>query len=190
MDAKNIIQQGETLKYIITSQNPNFDIEENDFYVELIYGMRGQKLVIRKADMLYGSGGEYLMQFSTKGMVGKITARTVYYIHDVDIDPDGEREEVDEQVIAFVVTTPCPTFINCPKCSGETHNIRFERTEEPNIAALYMRLCVTEMITPESGGEPYPIYRPLITRNDEYFYVLRESADALAEALNNANNNN
>ena len=46
------------------------------------------------------------------------------------------------------------------------------------------------MITPESGGEPYPIYRPLITRNDEYIYVLRESADALAEALNNANNNN
>ena len=90
------------------------------------------------------------MQFSTKGMIGKITARTVYYIHDVDIDPDSEREEVDEQVIAFVVTTPCPTFINCPKCSDETHDIRFERTEEPDIAALYMRLCVTEMITPES----------------------------------------
>ena len=190
MDAKNIIQQGETLKYIITSQNPNFNIEENDFYVELVYGMRGHKLVIRKEDMLYGTGGEYLMQFSTKGMIGKITARTVYYIHDVDIDPDDEREEVDEQVIAFVVTTPCPTFINCPKCSGETHDIRFERTEEPDIAALYMRLCVTEMVTPESGGEPYPIYRPLITRNDEYIYVLRESADALAEALNNANNNN
>ena len=66
MDAKNIIQQGETLKYIITSQNPNFDIEENDFYVELIYGIRGHKMVIRKADMLYGTGGEYLMQFSTK----------------------------------------------------------------------------------------------------------------------------
>ena len=190
MDAKNITPQGKTLKYIITSQNPNFNIEENDFYVELIYGMRRQKLVIRKADMLYGTGGEYLMQFSTKGMIGPVTARTVYYIHDVDIDPDSEREEVDEQVIAFVVTTPCPTFINCPKCSGETHDIRFERTEEPDIAALYMRLCVTEIVTPESGGEPYPIYRPLITRNDEYIYVLRESADALAEALNNANNNN
>ena len=34
MDAKNIIQQGETLKYIITSQNPNFNIEEDDFYVD------------------------------------------------------------------------------------------------------------------------------------------------------------
>ena len=190
MTENDIIQQGETVKYIITSRNPHFDIEEDNFYVELIYGTRGRKLTIQKSEMLYGTGGEYLMQFSTKGMIGKITARTVYYVHDVDIDPDGEREEVDEQVIAFVVTTPCPTFINCPKCSGETHDIRFERTEEPDIAALYMRLCVTEMITPESGGEPYPIYRPLITRNDEYIYVLRESADALAEVLNNANSNN
>ena len=190
MTEKDIIQQGEKVKYIITSRNPNFNIEESDFYVELLYGMMGKKLVIRKQDMLYGTDGEYLMQFSTRGMVGKVTARTVYFVHDSDIDPDGEREEVDEQVIAYVVSTPCPRFICCPKCSDDEHDIHFERTEEPDIAAMYLRLCVTEIVTPESGGEPYPIYRPLITRNDEYFYVLRESADALQEALNNANSNN
>ena len=191
MSENDIIQQGEKVKYIVTSRNPNFNIEEDDFRVELIYGMMGKKLVIQKSDMLYGTDGEYIMQFSTSGMVGKVVARTVYYVHDTDIDPDDEREEVDEQVICFVVSTPCPVLLNCPKCSSEGHDIHFERTEEPDIAAMYLRLCVTEIVTPESGGEPYPIYRPLITRNDEYIYVLRESADALQEAIDNiANSNN
>lgn len=190
MSENDIIQQGETVKYIVTSRNPNFNIEEDDFRVELIYGMMGKKLVIQKSEMMYGTGGEYIMQFSTSGMVGKVVARTVYYVHDADINPDGEREEVDEQIICFVVTTPCPVLLNCPKCSSEGHDIRFERTEEPDIAAMYLRLCVTEIVTPESGGEPYPIYRPLITRNDEYIYVLRESADALQEAIDNMTNSN
>ena len=87
MDEKNIIQQGETVKYIITSRNPNFNIEEDDFYVELLYGRMGKKLTIQKSEMLYGTGGEYLMQFSTKDMVGKITARTVFFVKDADINP-------------------------------------------------------------------------------------------------------
>ena len=190
MSENDIIQQGKKVKYIVTSRNPNFKIEEDDFRVELIHGMMGKKLVIQKSEMMYGTDGEYIMQFSTSGMVGKVVARTVYFVHDTDINPDGEREEVDEQIICFVVTTPCPILLNCPKCSSEGHDIHFERTEEPDIAAMYLRLCVTETVTPESGGEPYPIYRPLITRNDEYIYVLRESADALQEALNNANSNN
>lgn len=189
MTENDIIQQGEMVKYIITSRNPNFDIEEDDFYVELIYGMMGQKQTVRKSEMKYGTGGEYLMQFSTKGMVGKVVARTVFFVHDPDIDPDGEREEVDEQIICFVVTTPCPTLLSCPACSGQSHDIRFERTEEPDITAQYLRLCVTEIVTPESGGEPYPVYRPLVSRNDEYFYVHRDEAENLQEAINNALNN-
>ena len=177
MTEKDIIQQGETVKYIVTSRNPNFNIEDDDFRVELIYGMMGKKLVIQKSEMAPSPGSEYIMQFSTKDMVGKVVARTVFYVHDADINPDGEREEVDEQVICFVVTTPCPTFLNCQKCSSEGHDIHFERTEEPDIAAMYLRLCVTEIVTPESGGEPYPIYRPLITRNDEYIYVHRDAVN-------------
>jgi len=177
MTENDIIQQGEKVKYIVTSRNPNFNIEEDDFRVELIYGMMGKKLVIQKSEMAPSPGSEYIMQFSTSGMVGKVTARTVFYVHDADIDPDGEREEVDEQVICFVVTTPCPTFLNCQKCSSDGHDIHFERTEEPDIAAMYLRLCVTEIVTPESGGEPYPIYRPLITRNDEYIYVHRDAVN-------------
>jgi hypothetical protein len=122
-------------------------------------------------------------------MIGKIKARFVWYCIDTDVDPNNRRLEVDEQYIGFVVDTPCPQLFTCPKCSSVGHDVRYELTDEPDIAAKYLRLCVTEMVIPEHG-EPYPIYRPLVTRNDEYLYVLRESADALAEALNNANSNN
>ena len=185
----NILQQGDKVKYIITSQNPNLDMEVCDFYVELIYGMRAEKVTIQKSDMLYGTDGEFVMIFDTSKMIGKITARFVWYAIDTDIDPNNRRQEVDEQIIGFVVATPCPNFFTCPKCSSEGHDVRYELTQEPDIAAKYLRLCVTETVTPEHG-EPYPIYRPIITRNDEYIYVLRESADALQEALNNANSNN
>ena len=163
MTENDIIQQGEKVKYIVTSLNPNFNIEEDDFRVELIYGMMGKRLVIQKSEMMYGTDGKYIMQFSTSGMVGKVVARTVYFVHDADINPDGEREEVDEQIICFVVSTPCPVLLNCPKCNSEGHDIHFERTEESDIAAMYLRLCVTEIVTPESGGEPYirKFYKPI-----------------------------
>ena len=121
-------------------------------------------------------------------MVGKITARFVWYAIDTDIDPDNRRQEVDEQIIAFVVTDPCPQFFTCPKCSSEGHDVNYEWTDEPDIAAKYLRLVATETVVPEHG-EPYIIYRPIITKNDEYIYALRESADALAAALTNAINN-
>jgi hypothetical protein len=178
----NVLQQGDKAKYIITSQNPNLDMETCDFYVELIYGMRSTKLTIQKSEMLYGTDGEYVMIFSTDGMIGKIRARFVWQAHDTDVDPENQRQEVDEQVIAFVVATPCPQFITCEKCSGEGHDVRYELTDEPDLAAKYLRLCTSDIITPESGGEPYVVHRPLITRNDEYLYVLR---DTINESTNN-----
>lgn len=187
MDEKNIIQQGEKVKFIITSRNPNFNIEEDDFYVEIIYGMMGKKLTIQKSDMLYGTDGEFVMQFSTDGMIGPVKARMVWQCHDTDSDPANQRQEVDMQIICFVVTTPCPVLLNCPKCSSEGHDVNYELTEEPDIAAKYLRLCVTEIVTPESGGEPYTIYRPLVTRNDEYLYVLRGSEEEVTNALINNN---
>lgn len=185
----NIVNQGDVTKFIITSQNPVLDMELCDFYVELTWGMFRQKKTIQKSEMLYGTEGEYVMRVDTSKMVGKVTARFVWYAIDTDIDPDNRRREVDEQVIMFVATDPCLRFFTCPSCSGQGHYVRYEMTDEPDIAAKYLRLCATETVTPEHG-DPYPIYRPLITRNDEYIYVLRDAADELTEALTNRLNNN
>ena len=184
-----IFQKGDKVKAIITSQNKHLDMEACDFYVEIVYGMRGNKLTIQKSDMLYGTDGEYVMVIDTTPMVGKLVSRFVWYCIDTDVDPDNRRQEVDEQIIGFVAATPCPQLIVCPKCDSEGHDVRYEWTDEPDIAAKYLRLVATETVIPEHG-EPYTIYRPLVTRNDEYIYVLRESADALAEAIANANSNN
>ena len=185
----NIFQQGDKVKFIVTSQNKHLDMEACDFYVEIVYGMRGNKLTIQKSDMLYGTDGEYVMVIDTTPMVGKLVSRFVWYAIDTDCDPDNRRQEVDEQIIGFVAATPCPQLIICEKCSSEGHDVRYEWTDEPDIAAKYLRLVATETVIPEHG-EPYTIYRPLVTRNDEYIYVLRESAEALAEAIANANINN
>ena len=158
----NIFQQGDKVKFIVTSQNKHLDMEACDFYVELIYGMRRDKVIIHKEDFLYGTDGEYVMIFDTSKMVGKLVSRFVWYCIDTDCDPDNRRQEVDEQIIGFVAATPCPQLIICEKCSSDGHDVHYEH------------------------GEPYTIYRPLVTRNDEYIYVLRESADALAEAIANA----
>ena len=183
----NILQQGDVKKFIITSRNPILDMEACDFYVEQIYGTRNKKVVVKKSEMLYGTDGEFVMIVDTTPMVGKVTARFVWQAIDTDIDPDNRRQEVDEQVICFVATVPNPTLFCCPKTGGEGHDVNYEWTDEPDIAAKYLRLVCTEIVTPESGGEPYTIYRPLVTRNDEYIYVLREAIDDLENLLNNNN---
>ena len=182
-----IFQQGDKAKCIITSRNAHLDMEACDFYVELRYGMMGQKMVIQKSDMFFATDGEYVMVVDTSKMVGKVTARFVWYAIDTDIDPDNRRQEVDEQIICFVVTVPNPRLFYCPAVSDTDHDVNYEWTQEPDIAAKYLRLCTTDIITPESGGEPYVVHRPLVTRNDEYIYVRREAIDDLVNMLNNNN---
>lgn len=185
----NILQQGDVKKFIITSRNPILDMEACDFYVEQIYGQRQNKVVVQKSEMLYGTDGEYIIVLDTTKMIGKVTFRFVWWAIDTDIDPNNRRQEVDEQVVVFVVDTPNPKLFCCPTTSDIGHDVHYEITDEPDIAAKYLRLCTTDIVHPDHG-EPYVVYRPLVTRNDEYLYVLRESADALQEALNNANSNN
>lgn len=185
----NIFQQGDKAKFIITSRNPNLDLEVCDFYVELHYGLLGQKTVIQKADMLYGTDGEYVMIMDTTPMVGKVTARFVWYAIDTDCDPDNRRQEVDLQIIGFVVTTPNPKLFICPATDDEGHDVNYELTTESDIAAKYVRLVATEQVIPDHG-DPYTIYRPLITIHDEYLYVLREVADEVAQTLSKKLNKN
>jgi hypothetical protein len=184
MEELNILQRGDKKKFIITSRNPILDMEQCDFYVEQIYGMRQQKVVVQKSEMLYGTDGEYVMVLDTSKMIGKVTFRFVWWAIDTDIDPDNRRQEVDEQVVVFVVDTPNPKLFCVPTSSGD-HDVHYQMTDEPDIAAKYLRLVCTETAIPDHG-DPYPIYRPLLTKNDEYLYVLREHAEEVARALSEA----
>ena len=155
MDKTRIIQQGEEAKFQV--QIADFDMEANDFRVELIYGYRRTTVTIEKAQMLE-NGGLYFIIFDTDGMVGRVTARCTWLVPDTDA-PDGYREKTDEHFLCFVVTTPCPQFLTCPACTDE-HKVTYTRTEQSDISDKYQRLA--------------DIYdRPLLTVDNEYIFVLK-----------------
>lgn len=155
MDKTRIIQQGEIAKFQV--QIANFDMEANDFRVELIFGYRRKKATIEKSQMLE-NGGTYYFTFDTDGMVGRVTARCVWFVPDGDLD-GGLREKDDEQYLCVVVDTPCPQFLTCPACTEE-HPVTYTRTEQSDIAEKYQRLA-----------DRYD--RPLLTVDDEYIFVMK-----------------
>ena len=88
MNAKQVIQQGERAKYIVTSNRQDFDFGVNDYHLEIIYGMMGAKITIEKTDF-QKLDDYWVFSFPTDNIVGKVMARLVMEI--------GDRQEVDEQ---------------------------------------------------------------------------------------------
>jgi hypothetical protein len=151
MDVKNIIQQGERAKYIVTSNRQDFDFGVNDYHLEIIYGMMGSKITIEKTDFRE-IDGQWVFSFPTDEIIGKVKARLVMEIDD--------RQEVDEQYIGVVISSPCPQFFRCPKCESVGHDVTYERTEESDIGEKYAILCDRDGV-------------PIMTNDDEYICVIR-----------------
>ena len=151
MDTKFIIQQGERAKYIVTSKRADFDFENNDYTLEIHFGMMGQKITIPKSQFKH-EGGYWVVSFPTDAITGKIMARLVMQI--------GTRQEVDDQYIGFVISNPCPQFFKCPKCVPQEHDIEYTRIEASNIGEQYAILCDCNGVA-------------LCTADDEYLMVLR-----------------
>ena len=119
----NVIPQGEQAVFSVKSNRMNFSFDDNDFRLEIIYGMAGQRVTILKKD-LEKVEGKWRFSFDTSNMIGQLTARLTMYMNDPDC-PDDERPEVDEQLIGFVATTPCTRLHQCPKCGGQ-HDVTYE----------------------------------------------------------------
>ena len=97
--AVNVIPQGEQAVFSVKSNRMNFSFEDNDFMIEIIYGMMGAKITIEKTDF-QKLDDYWVFSFPTDNIVGKVMARLVMQI--------GERQEVDEQYIGVVISSPCP----------------------------------------------------------------------------------
>lgn len=117
------MQQGERAKYVVKSNRVNFSFEDNDFVLDILYGIAGQKVTILKKDF-ENVGGQWQFSFDTTSMTGQLVARLTMYMNDVDC-PDDERSEVDEQLIGFVATMPCMKMQPCKKCIGQ-HDVTYE----------------------------------------------------------------
>ena len=121
--AVNVIPQGEQAVFVVKSNRVNFSFDDNDFRLEIIYGMSGQRIVLLKKDFEMVEG-QWQFSFDTSNMIGQLTARLTMYMNDPDC-PDDVRAEVDEQLIGFVATTPCTRLHQCPKCGGQ-HDVTYE----------------------------------------------------------------
>jgi len=119
----NVIPQGEQAVFIVKSNRMNFSFDDNDFRLEIIYGMEGHRVTILKKDF-EEVDGQWRFSFDTSGMIGHLTARLTMYMVDVDC-PDDVRPEVDEQMIGFVAVTPCTRLHQCPRCIGQ-HDVTYE----------------------------------------------------------------
>ena len=157
MDKTRIIQQGEEVKFYIDIAD--FDMDERDFRVELIYGYRRHVMTITKSQMNKSTRDRWYFVFDSEDMLGKVTARCVWSVYDEDF-PNNSREEVNEQYLCFVATTPCPQMIPCPACTLE-HPVAYERTTESSIAELYKYLC-------DNYGHR------IVSSDDNYILVLKE----------------
>ena len=116
--------QGDEAKYQVRIEQEGFNMETDDFEIELLWGMLGRKV-------------------TTDEMVGRVTARCTYHIPDIDC-PDGLRTEVDEQLFCFVCTDPLPQFDCVPGPSQCEHKVTYERSEQSDVASDYQYQATTE----------------------------------------------
>ena len=66
----NVLEAGMEAKYFIDIQQEGFSMADDDFTVELRWGMRPKSLMITKQDMIADTSGKYFFEFDTKKMVG------------------------------------------------------------------------------------------------------------------------
>lgn len=159
---KNIVQQGEMVKFKITINQQGFVQNEDDFRVRLTYGMLRKEMVIEKKDMISNSNDEWFFMFPTDDMVGLVMASCEFDVPDGDYK-HGYRREVDRQYILAVITHPFPARV-CVPSPSDNHVVTYERTEESDVAELYMYL------QDRSG-------RNFKTSDDMYLLVLKKEAN-------------
>ena len=159
MDCKNILQQGDEAKYAMQINHEGFNMEIDDFHVELIWGMTGKTKLITKEEMTFSIDGYYYFIFDSSDMIDRVTARCTYYVPDIDC-PDGLRTEVDEQYLCFVAGTTLPKFACVPGPSQCEHSVVYERTDQSDVASDYQYLASVD-------GDRF------ITADTEYILVLK-----------------
>lgn len=163
-----ILRRGEEAKCYVNIKDVEMD--DIEFQVELVYGYRRTTILIEKAQMLQDGAGKWFFVFNTDGIIGNITARCTWWLHDTDCK-DSERTKVDEQPLCFVADTACVKLFACP-CAREDAPVEYTFTNESDIASEYVRLC-------DCDGHP------LATDDDLYLYARTDVAENIQEALNN-----
>lgn len=168
-----IIPQGTEQKCYVAIKD--VAMEDIDFTLELIYGMRRRVMTIEKSQMKQDTTGNWFFIFETDAMIGLVTARLTWILNDTDC-PDGERTKVNEQPLCFVTATACTKLFACP-CAKSDSVVTYTFTDDSDIASEYVRLC-------DCYGHP------IATSDDLYLYARYDVAKQIQEILDNNENDN
>ena len=134
-----IIQQGDKAKFRVTNERPDFEFTTMDFHIELIYGMQGKSIIIPKAECLVEDDSQCVFSFLSEDMVGYVIARMVMQVKDDD-EPNGIRQEVDEQMLCFVATEPCVRLNPHIGCEDRDHDVKYEYVPYGEESSVYVIL--------------------------------------------------
>ena len=167
-----IVPQGAEQKCFVEIKDVAMD--DIDFTLELIYGMRRRVMTIEKSQMKQDTTGKWFFIFKTDAMIGLVTARLTWILNDTDC-PDGERTKVNEQPLCFVTVTACTKLFACP-CAKSDSVVTYTFTDDSDIASEYVRLC-------DCDGHP------LATSDDLYLYARYDVAQQIQDILDENDNN-
>ena len=152
MNVKNIIQQGEEAKYNIRIEREGFTMQDDDFRLTLVWGMKGEHLIIQKSQMMEDEAGNWLFTFPTKEMTGIVTAVCEYDVPDSDY-ADGFRTEKEEQPLCFVNANMRLPQIMKDEGVYNGRYVSYERRLRSDVRSLYVVLRdVTGAILRDMNG--------------------------------------
>lgn len=138
INTKNIIQQGELAKYQVIIDQSGFSMVDNDFELILMWGLRGDALVIPKADMLQNEDGGTFFTFPTDNMIGKVTVECRWWTPDSDMS-SGTRLNVERQPLCFVnASAKMPIGDDCGVYNGQY--VSYVRQTRGGLRSLYYYL--------------------------------------------------
>ena len=152
MNVKNIIQQGEEAKYNIRIEREGFTMQDDDFRLTLVWGMKGGRLDLPKSQMMENEAGNWLFTFPTKEMTGIVTAGCEYDVPDSDY-ADGFRTEKEEQPLCFVnANMRLPQMMKDEGIYNGRY-VSYERRMRSDVRSLYVVLRdVTGVILRDMSG--------------------------------------
>jgi hypothetical protein len=104
---KKTIYVGTTLKVMITPSAGDFNIDTDDWTVDVRWGENDTRYKLFEKSDLIGSEGQYYIVIDTTNIVGDIRAIVTATIEDSDLDGeefDGKRTEIAVVHICKVIT--------------------------------------------------------------------------------------
>jgi len=136
-DKTRIVTKGDIAKFWLNITHADFLQADNDYKVDLSWGLFGQHITIGKNDMVTDEEGHIYLVFDSSDMSGWVKAKCTYDVNDSDIE-GGTRREVNEQWLCFVTSNPTPAI--CDRPSGGDGHVTYTRVYGSDVHAAWLNL--------------------------------------------------